>query len=350
MKKYFMVATSLALLIGLVEGYRCGKKQVGITEIVPTESSPSYSVPIFYDQALQEEISSDVDMYDFVNDEVYQHLLEAKTNFNRLYVNGEVSSQMRNRGTVLSQSEASDIDSRMLRLYRLIYDYVLYYQQGDVESCYRTAKVLFEVNILPKEYLYNVLVSRKLPPECQSGIDFSQHDFIYDVSGNIILRDGRRLKVVGGEDAIVGADPILENGYNATTYLSKWYETLPNIILNEYASLKNSRGYDGICYVWNQSSVEQTCYNEWHDLRITGQEMYGFDPDQVSIYWNSELATYVFVDQYNREFPFDALSAARLDQLYEVQDGCATHEGDVYFLDQYLKNMKSYHATKGYSR
>ena len=44
-------------------------------------------------------------------DEVYHHLVNAKDNIELLYTGGEVSSQLRNQGTVLSQAEVDYIDA-----------------------------------------------------------------------------------------------------------------------------------------------------------------------------------------------------------------------------------------------
>lgn len=337
MKKYFMTAISLAVVIGFLEG--CEKAHL--------QEPISYPVPIYYTPT--SEIHS-VDSMDYVNEEVYDHLVNAKNNFNRLYYNGEVSSQMRNMGTSLNQGEAEYIDSSMRKIYELIYGYVDSYHRGDYQDCYQKAQNLFEMNVMEKDFLFDILVSPKLPQEFRSGIDFEQYQGIYDASGNIILKDGRLLRLIGGEDDLIKANTYPTTDYNRIVEKSEWYEKLPNLLFNEYSSIQNSNGYDGICYVWNQTVVENACRNEWASIRKEGQEIYGFDPNQVSIFWNLAEGIYYYEDLYGRVYPLTTMGNSRIDHLYQVQDAITSREGDVYFLDNYIKNMRSYHTMEEYVR
>ncbi len=340
MKKYFFVSVSLAIIAALIKG--CSeyqKKQFESSQVaVPVymQSDASYVMP---NSSTADEINY-TEVYNLVNSEVYGYLLQARNNFSKLYAGGEVSSQMENNGTVLSPIEAEVIDVNMLEIYRLIYDYINYYNQGDVQSCYQTAQLLFRNNMLSKEYLYSILVSRKLPGECQGSINF-QEGLIYDGRGNIILNNGRLLRLIGGEDDIISADVYTNDPYNNVVKLSEWYAKLPSIILDQYTYLTNSRGYDGVCYVWNQSNVEKACYHEWDYIRENAREVYGLDPDDTFMHWDSNRFTYVYEDQYGQIFPFDLDTSNRLAHIFEVQDALVSRVGDVYSLDGYVKNMRA---------
>jgi hypothetical protein len=130
----------------------------------------------------------------------------------------------------------------------------------------------------------------------------------------------------------------------------EWIENLPNVLLNEYSVVKNSRGDDGICYIWNQTTVEKDCRNEWEAIRNEGYNLYGFNQDTVFVIWDYDLASYVYVDASDARYPLDSNSSARVDHLMEVQDSMVSKEGDVLFLDSYIKNMRAYNQTYQYSK
>ena len=372
MKKFFYVAVSLAVGIGFIKGCEAYKKRGDfsfvtdpVSKLLQTsdqEEKTTYPVPVYVvpeespiqlvnlENTPKYEASMPVDFTNFVNSEVYNHLNNACIYFNNLYLNGEVSSQLRNRGITLSQAEAEYIDSSMHITYGLIYNYVTSYENNDLNNCYKVGKEIINNKGVDKSFLYDVLVSRRLPVECQSGINFQDSYGIYDEYGNIKLKDGRRLRLIGGTDDVISADDNYFDDYNRLVQRSMWYEKLPNILYNDYSYIHNTGGDNGICYVFNQTTVERACSNEWNSIKKSGQSLYGFDVDTTNILWDPNNVVYVYEDINGQHYPLDSMSNARVDHLFDVQDAMILKEGDVYFLDNYIKNMRSYEAVSQYTK
>ena len=131
---------------------------------------------------------------------------------------------------------------------------------------------------------------------------------------------------------------------------SEWYRVLPDIIFDEYRVIQNSRGNDGICYFWNQRNVENTCSKEWERIREVGKSIYGLNPDNLSILWDANQVSYVYIDDYNNTYLLDYDGNARVDHLFEVQDAMASGVGDPFFLNTYLKNMNAYYEASQYRK
>ena len=295
MNKYFTIAVSFALGIGTIKACETIKGKISSENLKDTileslvqdnDNVQSVPVPIYVVQDqdtiklvndtiqngvldIQDNTINNVD-YDLVNEEVYLHLSEAYNNMNSMYLNGEVSSQMTNNNIQLSQGDSKYIDENIKGIYYLISNYVKFYRENNFYSCSETARQIFNYQGISKSDLYNILVSRKLPVECQSSLNYHNVGGIYDNAGNIVLDNGRILRLIGGEDSIISNDDNYTDKYNRMVQLSKWYETLPMILFDQYASIQNVNGNDGVCYVWNQTKVERSCNREWNMIKQSG--------------------------------------------------------------------------------
>ncbi len=366
MKKYFTIAISFALGIGAMKAYESIKEKESLSSIIPKYSSedddtkqsmpvPIYVVseetPVVYETIpAQETIYTTNINYDLVNEEVFLHLSEAYNNMRLMYLNGEVSSQMMNNNIQLSQGDSKYVDENMKGIYYLISSYVNFYRENDLYSCSEVARQIFNYQGISKSDLYNILVSRKLPVECQSSLNYHNVGGIYDNAGNIVLDNGRILRLIGGEDSIISNDDNYTDTYNRMIQLSKWYETLPMILFDQYASIQNVNGNDGVCYVWNQTMVERSCNREWNMIKQDGQSRYGFNSDTTSVIWDPNFVSYVFEDINGQHFLLDDLENARVDHIFDVQDAIVSGVGDPYFLDNYEKNMRTYQDVYQYSK
>ena len=347
MKKFVQLAIGTAVIIYLIKSYHEYKVEYQEGLVQPT-AVDTYSMPIYVVQQIEEEsitIYNDYNSidYNYVNDVVYRSLLQAQNHFTQLYSGGEVSFQMRNHGAILIPNDAPVIDSNMRNLYSLISQYVDSYQKRDFIRCDQIGKELSNHNTLSREYLYSLLIARKLPREFQSEI------VSYDGVGNVQLKNGRLIHFIGGADSLINSNTYSDD-YSKMMGTCEWLQSLPSLILNEYSVIQNRRGNDGICYVWNQTAVERDCRAEWEMIRNDGVSLYGFDPNTVSVYWDMDLSTYVFIDSYGRKYPMDRDHATRVDHLMEVQDSMVSKVGDVYFLDSYIKNMRTYQNPYQYTK
>ena len=293
------------------------------------------------------------DTYDFVNEEVYRNLHLAKSNWDQFYRNGQVSVQMKYNGTDLNHSDSDFIDSNMWKIYNLIFNYVASYESGDIENCAKNAKDLlyFYDNTINKDFLYRILIMNKLPAECQADISRPFYNSLFDQDGNILLDNGKKLSIIGIEDDILETH-YDNNFYDKMLKVSEWYEKLPTMLLEEYAFVENVNVINPeICYLWNETKIENICAKEWENLKISGQNIYGFDLDSTVIRWLPEANSYAYESQNGIIYGLlNDMDTSRVDHLYEVQDAIVTHIGDVSFLDSYIKNMISYQSIQQYTR
>ena len=151
------------------------------TEKDPTVPVPFYVVPDSKEEVVPVQVEEPiiptvtylpaVNYYDYVNEEVYSNFVAARNRFSYLYQNGEVSSQMSNNGNVLSYDEASTIDYSMRVMYQLLNEYISYYESNQLDACYEKGKEILNYKGIDKQFLFDVLISKKLPEGYQILID-----------------------------------------------------------------------------------------------------------------------------------------------------------------------------------
>ena len=281
----------------------------------------------------------------YVNDTVYNNLNNAKKSFENLFANGKVSTQMKNVGHNLNDGEVRYIDDCMSYMYGLTCDYVGSYQSNNVQGCIDAAKKMcdFDASGFNKGFLFDVMVASKLPWEFNDGtvhVDFDKHYGIYDNQGNIVMTNGRKIHVIGMDDAICTATPEDRDEWSRMERISNWYGTVPKVVTNYYSVVNNTAGNDGICYIWNQTNVEACCRREWSSIKKDGQSMYGFNPETAHVRWDASINSYVFEGPDGEVYGVLGYSEEmRVNDLYNVQDAVINQQGDVYKLDDQIRKM-----------
>ena len=365
MKRYILYVIALAAAIAALkscEDDNIAKRsneriiQLPLVETTDRQVTPVTPAPVPVEPAEEERdyIYPEATDYqvNFVNNVIYDNLVQAKKNFESLLASGKVSTQMQNNGTHLQDGDVRFVDDCMSYMYGLVCKYVDCYQTGNIQGCVDTAKAMcdFDLNGFNKSYLFDVMVASKLPREFNDGtvhVDFNSHNGIYDNQGNIIMTNGRKLHVIGLADPILCATPEDKDDFDRIDRVSTWYCMVPKIITNQYAVVENTAGNDGICHVWNQTNVEACCRREWASIRKDGQSMYGLNPDTVHIRWEDSANSYIYEGPNGEVYGMLGYAdQARVNNIYTVQDAVVTQKGDVYQLDGNLKGMV---AQNGYT-
>ena len=357
MKKFFTNIITLAIIVAVIQS--CQRKawtQPSSSErilSVPTPQSQTTVVDQRSDEEIAQQIVDETRRQEreiFVNETIYRQFLTARENYEQLFKNGSISGQIRNTGVSLNDEHAKYIDESIKYIYDNICAYISSYEAGNVDGCINSGKKLydFEASNINKDYVFSAIVSSQLPEGYQSPVGFHNYGHIYDGDGNIVLSNGNRIHLIGGEDALLCATPDQKNPEDCMITVAEWYKVLPTIITNRYRVVRSNSSDNGICYVWNETNVERACRREWAAIRQDGQSMYGINPDTTVIRFEEAANGYVYEDQEGTYYgPLDFRDNMRVDHIYEVQDALATHTGNVYALDQDIKDMIN--AQSGYT-
>lgn len=337
-KKY--IATILALAAIISVGKSCGKDE-------EKSSGSNIVIPRITPAAQTEVTPQPSNMYAIVNESVYHNLVEAKRNFEQLFQNGDVSSQLKSHGISLSGDNADFIRSNAKSIYDTICSYIQSFEKGDSNACYSFGASLYDYyyHTLSREYLYNVMVASQLPSAYQDS--FSANP--YDSYGNICLQNGNKICFIGGSDDLVCPTPYYGDYYNDMYVRSEWYKHLPSILCDYYGVLKNSDGDNGICYIMNEARAERYCSGEWASIKEDGQSIYGFNAHDARVVWDYNANCYIFVGPNDEVYgPLTSSEASRVNGINTVQDALVLNEGSPYTVDSCIRDMLGRQSAKTY--
>ena len=272
--------------------------------------------------------------YDIVNDSIYNKLKEAKKNFDILYSNGEVSTQLKEKDINLGDGEYSYIDEGMKHVYNDICSYIENYDNGNYDACYDSGKCLSDdyVTVMSPQYLYSFLVVPKL------GNDYQADFYQYDSDGNITLNNDKKIHLIGEDDSLIR----ISEGDDITTRFD-YYIDLPIIILDNYQVITNTNGDDGICYIMNISNTDRLCRKDIAEIKNNASEVYDIPVDDLAITWNEEANSWEYRDNNVNEdialLDYDA--NARFNTYWEIEEAIGSGSADVYELDAAVDSLQS---------
>lgn len=276
---------------------------------------------------LPDDYESDVNYYEYVNSDVYDHLEDAYKNFEEFRKNGSASNQMKNNGCQLNSSEADFVDEQMELCYKLIKQYVKAYEDKDYNKCYETGKKIYDLyTIFGPDTFYKLKVMRNLPKAFQSPIAEGNS---YD--DNIILENGNKICLIGPPDDIVGESHGYGDPYSEMFFRSKWFRDIFNIFYDNYGVFSPTEGYENMCFIMNYSLADRTCKCCWDGLISEGNDS---NPDKSidSICWDADLGPCFCQDNEI----VDRLSEDQentLSQIFDLQDAVVYRGGDPYEVD-----------------
>ena len=322
---------------------------VDTTEVV---STPTPYVPT--EQEIQAQAKYQQDLLVYANEDLYNTLVKARDSYSKFYGNGEASSQMRNLEIQMSQYDADFVDSNLHTMYDLINRYVSSYEAGKYDDCINIGSKLYDMGnrYLDKNTLYQILVSNQLPEEYQGTVDFKNRgNSIYDMYGNIVLDNGREINIIGGTDDLVSAMEVSNDDYTRMQDMAKWIKKIPSVLLSHYTTFRDNFADLDVGYIWNQTKVERIARNEWNVIKKNGQDMYGFDMNNVTIHFSEENNSYVYEDYDGNQYGLvNYDDNAKIDYLYDLEDAIVSGEGDAYYLDNAIHNMISDQQNRQYNK
>ncbi len=331
-----------------------GGNYVGYINDGSDETKPDYTTEEYYDDEYEEEPTDeyvpiveettydDEDMYynqedyfDIVNESVYEKLKAAKKNFDKLYENGEVSSQLSDHN--LDESEYNYIDDGMRHVYNDICSYIDNYEMGYYDECYKEGSCLSDdyITVMSPQYLYSFLVVPELGEEYQA--DFYE----YDSDGNIVLNNYNKIHLIGDDDTLIR----ISEGDDVETRFD-YYVKLPKIILDHYLVINDVNGDDDICYIMNVSNTERLCRKDIADIKSGISEAYGLSNDDIAITWNDEAESWAYRDNNTDEelalLDYDANN--RFETYWEIVGAIGAGEANVYELDAAIDSLQAKHG------
>lgn len=280
------------------------------------------------------------DLECFVNEDVYNNLVEAKKNFDCMYSGGAVSSYLENNGYTFNVDQKHLIDSTFENTYEVICKYIEAYQNNDIECCYRMGVTLFDSyhnGVTSKDYLVDLLVLSKLPNEYHSTLGVNQYGYYGDFAGNILLDNGKQIRCVGVEDELLFIDSNSDM-YTVMNERSRYYKNLPTIINSHYSMVEDDSS-KGICYVWNDNKVNDIIQNEWDSLKKEAGDEYSVDWIDIQILPGEP---YNFTDKNaNVLGPLNYDQQQIVKKVYYIIDARDNSVGDALVIDAYLKDLVS---------
>lgn len=284
------------------------------------------------------------DYNDYVNINVYNTLLSAKDKYESLLNNGDsVSQKMIDSGVKLNVNNSGFIDHGVKGIYQLICDYISAYDKGDYDTCYNSAKQLSEfTNTLSKPFMYKLLINDKLDSEFQSEIKCDQFGNFVFANGNIVLENGRQIKVIGGSDPIFG-----ENNLSDVESRIKWIENIPSVIFNRYSQIKNTNN-DGICYIINETKAEDCYFEEYDSILTEGASEYSFDKSGAEIRAVSD--DFVFVKDNSVYGLLDYNQKNSFERIQVIREALTTHKTDALYLDSCVTDLYNKYINRGYNK
>lgn len=308
-------------------------------EIVYKESM-GRSQTIYLDDPSQEIIiENDVpsDFYCFTSNDFYEELVSAKEKFKNLLDKGSISSQMKKNGCDLSSNEARFIEKSFNDIYSNISQYIQCFKNGDYTNCYRYGVLLY--NSYYKNFGYNELyqfvVRKNLPRKYQSNISYQDNNDSY------VLENGEEIRLIGSsKDDLLSSNQSSNDLYQDALLKMRWYKKLPSMIMNRYSTIEDNYLDSDSCYLLNETYAEDLCNNEWNKIIEEESGTYGFSKKNVSVYWDNDCETYIYVDSNNNILGIaSSNNCQKIDQILMVENAIRTHEGNVYELDYSIRKM-----------
>lgn len=284
------------------------------------------------------------DYEEYVNDNIYHILLSAKAKYEDLLNYGDsVSQKMINNGVSLNENISGFVDHGMKGIYQLICDYVSAYEINDYATCYVSAKQLSDfTNTISKSFMYSLLVNDGLDNEFQSPIKCDQFgNFVFE-NGNIVLENGRQIKVIGGLDSILS-----ESNLSDVDSRIKWIEEIPLVIFTKYSQIKNNNN-DGVCYIINETKAEDCYLEEYDNLLTSGSLQYSFDKTDAEIKCIND--DYVFVKDNSIYGLLDYNQKSEFVRIQAVKNALISHQADALYLDSCVTDLYNNHVNRGYNK
>ena len=267
--------------------------------------------------------------YEFVNPDVYENLKVAYNGFEEFRKSGAASKQMKSNGCKMSSTDAEYIDDHMELCYKLIKQYIAAYEGNDVDKCYEIGKELYNLYYsFGPEVFYRIKVMQNLPKDFQSPIVDGNS---YDSMGNIILKNGNKICLIGPPDDIVGAAPEYGDLYNDMYFRSRWFRNITAFILDYYDVL-NAKDDGDVCYIMDYSLAERACSRGWDEILAEGREEYS--DDKI----NRVNDSYFCRDSKK----IGKLNSEQIDKVNDIcyiEDVVVSHEGDPYQIDSTFKSI-----------
>ena len=276
-----------------------------------------------------------IERTDYVNEQIYDNLLIAKEHFDFLLNGQKASEKMMKCGTDLEYYEAEFIDQNVEEIYKYISIYVDSYENEEFTKCALIGKFLDDIK-LDKEYLYRVLIRNKLSLKFQGDISYDDFGNYMNADMEIILKDGKRIHIIGKKDFITEMD-YNHDVSSKVINQSKWIAKIPKTLLNCYSVVKDSKGKDeNVCYVWNETLVSEFVEREWKSLKLDAALGYGVKEARIA----TDDHTYFFEDQDGNVLgELDYIDKQIAIKTIYIGDVLLTSKGDVEKLDDYLSGM-----------
>ena len=348
-KLFIAGASGLISVLIIMAGFNgCQGKGI-IGDLTTTTSSTDSSNDNSFDtdpvtDSTQDATESYYDnMAELVNEDVYNILLKAKSNYSMLLDNGDsVSEKLINNGVKLNINDSGFIDDNIKLLYDYICKYITCYDEKKFDKCcdYATSIADF-YSVFSKDYLYFMLVSSNLDEKYQSGIKTDEFGNISYQYNNICLDNGKYMRFIGGTDEIVGDDLS-----DDTVSKLKWIERIPRLLFNKYSQFKDS---DDICYIVNETRVSDTFTSEINSIISEGADTYDFDKNNVSI--KSVNDQLVFVDENGNACGLLSYNQSNVyNKITDIRNSISNKSGDVLLLDSYVSDLYKNDTTYTYNK
>ena len=283
------------------------------------EDTVTYSEPVVLPE----------DSYLYVNEEVYNDLVESRNNFERLFSNGTVSDQMRANGIEIGQEHFDYVDQAMPYEYELVRSYTTAYENGDYMTCYENGKKLSEdyVTHMSPQYVYNLLVTPKLDEDFRR-----DNNGVYD--GNMYLDNGNIIHFVNDDDVLLRQENNIEDRF-------EYYSELPNIITDNYQVINNTAEEDStVCNVLNVSHTDRLCREEINEIKNNASRVYGIEVQDIRITWDGEAERWMYANSNDEFIDFlDDETNARFNNYWKVVDSMSYQSADIPTLDNIVDNL-----------
>ena len=318
-----------------------GEYQLMTNDGISYKESTGKSQTIYLDDPSQEIIiENDVpsDFYCFTSKDFYEELISAKEGFKNLFDKGSVSTQMKKNGCDLSSNEAKFIDQSLNEVYSNISKYIKCFKNEDYMNCYRYGVLLYNSYYQNFGYneLYQLLVEKNLPKKYQSNISYQD-----STNDAYVLENGKQIRLIGSsQDELLSSNKYSSDLYEDALLKMKWYKKLPSMIMNRYSAIEDNYLDSDSCYLLNEKYAEDLCNNEWNKIIEEESKTYGFSKKNVSVYWDYDCESYIYVDSNNNILGIaSSNNGQKIDQILMVEDAIETHEGNVYELDYAIRGM-----------
>ena len=306
----------------------------------PTTSSSEFvTQPTTYDVT---EASFSHDYSEYVNEDVYNTLLNARNKYESLlYGDDSVSEKMLYTGIKLNVNDSGHIDSGVKSIYDLICGYISSYDNKDFNACYNYALKLNEYSYkITNTYLYDLLVKNNLDSDFQSNIKYDEYGMPIYQYGNILLENGKQIRFLGGDNSFT-------NNLNDFNSRMKWIESIPAMLFDRYSQIRNIDN-DGVCYVINVTKANGYCTKEINSLISECSSAYNVDENGIKI--NESDGEYYFTSNGQMLGLLDYNQKSRYELIKYINDAITAGKADCLLLDSQVSNIYNDQSNNTYNK